>query len=371
MPMVEIDGYRVAYERVGAGPPLLLLHGYVGDGASTWGRSSTRSPMTSPSSHGMRRGRADRRILLNASGWRDTPIAWPGSSIAWRWTSRMWSVCPSAVHWRSNSVTSSRGPFHADARRRLRRMGAARFRPRRRNSVSARRSSCPSCRPTSSSTRCCRPCSPTSCRRMPSMRSRGDAHVSPRRLPGYGACGGRGLAGGAAVHRSSDAPDLWRRRHPGAERPLPIICTKPFGARPWSGCPALVTSATSKPPTRQRDHPRIPPSTGVTTNYSSSRMYRGPGPRSAAWSSGLRSRQNFKREAAAADAAVEAVAEPFEHGDLRRGEDATTSTVVASPWRSGCGSRGATRARRGSRRGSSPTCWATRMNETRRKASRA
>ena len=36
MPMVEIDGYRVAYERVGAGPPLLLLHGYVGDGASTW-----------------------------------------------------------------------------------------------------------------------------------------------------------------------------------------------------------------------------------------------------------------------------------------------------------------------------------------------
>ena len=37
MAMVEIDGYRVAYERVGAGPPLVLLHGYVGDGASTWG----------------------------------------------------------------------------------------------------------------------------------------------------------------------------------------------------------------------------------------------------------------------------------------------------------------------------------------------
>jgi pimeloyl-ACP methyl ester carboxylesterase len=36
MSMVEVDGYRVAYERVGAGPPLLLLHGYVGDGASTW-----------------------------------------------------------------------------------------------------------------------------------------------------------------------------------------------------------------------------------------------------------------------------------------------------------------------------------------------
>src|SRR5688500_18459631 len=37
MGMVEIDGYRIAYERVGAGPALVLLHGYVGDGASTWG----------------------------------------------------------------------------------------------------------------------------------------------------------------------------------------------------------------------------------------------------------------------------------------------------------------------------------------------
>jgi pimeloyl-ACP methyl ester carboxylesterase len=34
--MVEIDGYRVAYERVGAGPELLLIHGYVGDGVSNW-----------------------------------------------------------------------------------------------------------------------------------------------------------------------------------------------------------------------------------------------------------------------------------------------------------------------------------------------
>jgi pimeloyl-ACP methyl ester carboxylesterase len=34
--MVEIDGLRVAYERVGAGPVLLLIHGYVGDGASNW-----------------------------------------------------------------------------------------------------------------------------------------------------------------------------------------------------------------------------------------------------------------------------------------------------------------------------------------------
>jgi pimeloyl-ACP methyl ester carboxylesterase len=38
MEMVEVDGIRVAYERVGEGPPLVLLHGYVGDGPTTWRR---------------------------------------------------------------------------------------------------------------------------------------------------------------------------------------------------------------------------------------------------------------------------------------------------------------------------------------------
>jgi pimeloyl-ACP methyl ester carboxylesterase len=35
---VEVGGLRVAYERAGAGPPLVLLHGYVGDGPTTWRR---------------------------------------------------------------------------------------------------------------------------------------------------------------------------------------------------------------------------------------------------------------------------------------------------------------------------------------------
>jgi pimeloyl-ACP methyl ester carboxylesterase len=35
---VECDGLRVAYERAGRGPPVVLLHGYVGDGVSTWRR---------------------------------------------------------------------------------------------------------------------------------------------------------------------------------------------------------------------------------------------------------------------------------------------------------------------------------------------
>jgi pimeloyl-ACP methyl ester carboxylesterase len=38
MEMVEVDGLRIAYEREGSGPALVLLHGYVGDGATTWRR---------------------------------------------------------------------------------------------------------------------------------------------------------------------------------------------------------------------------------------------------------------------------------------------------------------------------------------------
>jgi pimeloyl-ACP methyl ester carboxylesterase len=38
MEMIDVDGLRIAYERAGDGPPLLLLHGYVGDGATTWRR---------------------------------------------------------------------------------------------------------------------------------------------------------------------------------------------------------------------------------------------------------------------------------------------------------------------------------------------
>ena len=36
MESVEVDGLRIAYERAGSGPPLVLLHGYVGDGPTTW-----------------------------------------------------------------------------------------------------------------------------------------------------------------------------------------------------------------------------------------------------------------------------------------------------------------------------------------------
>jgi len=36
MEEIEVEGLRIAFERVGAGRPLVLVHGFVGDGLSTW-----------------------------------------------------------------------------------------------------------------------------------------------------------------------------------------------------------------------------------------------------------------------------------------------------------------------------------------------
>jgi pimeloyl-ACP methyl ester carboxylesterase len=36
MEQVEVDGLRIAYERAGNGPVVVLLHGYVGDAETTW-----------------------------------------------------------------------------------------------------------------------------------------------------------------------------------------------------------------------------------------------------------------------------------------------------------------------------------------------
>jgi pimeloyl-ACP methyl ester carboxylesterase len=38
MELVEVSGLQIAYERAGSGPALVLLHGYVGDGPTTWRR---------------------------------------------------------------------------------------------------------------------------------------------------------------------------------------------------------------------------------------------------------------------------------------------------------------------------------------------
>jgi pimeloyl-ACP methyl ester carboxylesterase len=36
MDVVDVQGLRIAYERAGRGEPLVLLHGFVGDGRATW-----------------------------------------------------------------------------------------------------------------------------------------------------------------------------------------------------------------------------------------------------------------------------------------------------------------------------------------------
>jgi len=38
---IDIPGFRLGYRRAGSGPPIVFLHGYVGDGLGTWGGELT------------------------------------------------------------------------------------------------------------------------------------------------------------------------------------------------------------------------------------------------------------------------------------------------------------------------------------------
>jgi hypothetical protein len=69
MEIIEVDGLHIAYERTGGGPSLLLLlllllHGYVGDGPTTWRRQIEALRRI----HGGGLGRTRGRSIIRSAG---------------------------------------------------------------------------------------------------------------------------------------------------------------------------------------------------------------------------------------------------------------------------------------------------------------
>ena len=86
MEQVEVDGLRVAYERAGTGPPLVLLHGGVGDGPTLWRRQLeglcddfTVVAWDAPGAGG---SSDSTRVVRHG---RLTPTAWPALSSGSAW----------------------------------------------------------------------------------------------------------------------------------------------------------------------------------------------------------------------------------------------------------------------------------------------
>ena len=80
MDIIEVEGLHIAYERAGAGPSLVLLHGYVGDGPTTWRRQieALSDDFTVVAWDAPGAGRSS--DPPEGSAWRVTPTASPDSS---------------------------------------------------------------------------------------------------------------------------------------------------------------------------------------------------------------------------------------------------------------------------------------------------
>src|SRR5713101_7989598 len=104
MEQTQIGELRIAYERAGQGPPLLLLQGFVGDGPATWRRQidQLRDEFMVIAWDAPVRG--DPRTHPNGSAWRTTPTALPGSSPSSGWDASMSQVSPSVERWRWSST---------------------------------------------------------------------------------------------------------------------------------------------------------------------------------------------------------------------------------------------------------------------------
>ena len=107
MEMIEVDGLRIAYERAGAGPPLVLLHGYVGDGPTTWRRQLeglcdqfTVVAWDAPGAGGS----SDPPESFGMAGYADCLA---DSSTGSGWKGRTWPGCrsPARLLWSSTADT--------------------------------------------------------------------------------------------------------------------------------------------------------------------------------------------------------------------------------------------------------------------------
>ena len=85
MELVEVGGLQIAYERAGSGPGLVLLHGYVGDGSTTWRRQLdglsdqfTVVAWDAP-------GQGAQAIRPSGSAWMATRTVSRDSSWSWAW----------------------------------------------------------------------------------------------------------------------------------------------------------------------------------------------------------------------------------------------------------------------------------------------
>jgi pimeloyl-ACP methyl ester carboxylesterase len=99
MEMTGVGGLRIAYERAGTGPPIVLLHGYVGDGRTTWRQQLdelcdefTVVAWDAPGAGGS----ADPPESFGLAGYADCLASFVGG---WALTGRTWPGCRSAASW--------------------------------------------------------------------------------------------------------------------------------------------------------------------------------------------------------------------------------------------------------------------------------
>jgi pimeloyl-ACP methyl ester carboxylesterase len=114
MEQVEVEALRIAYERAGTGPPLVLLHGYVGDGPTLWRRqleglcddfTVVAWDAPGPVAHRIHQSRL--AWPATPTAWPTTPTAWPASSSGSAWKDRTWPGCRSVARlpWSSTAGT--------------------------------------------------------------------------------------------------------------------------------------------------------------------------------------------------------------------------------------------------------------------------